>query len=183
MNSREYLEKMANIHQNLIEYVDNEDAANAEDYFIKFKDFISTIKIQENKHEFKSFLYLLIKIVNNHHRIDSFINKIERILSLFKEDIKKNFSNFELFHIFKSNKRILLFLFEEKIMIFDESIAKRIIKGKYLDYKYPQYKFNQKLFNLKKKHGFQNIINWSLIFNKKLGNNFINNERLAKMII
>ena len=41
--------------------------------------------------------------------------------------------------IFKSNKRILLFLIEEKILTVDEYFVKQIIKDKYLKRKYPQY--------------------------------------------
>lgn len=45
-----------------------------------------------------------MKIANNHKRCPNFYNKIESVLSNFKEDIKK-YSNFEVFQIFSGNKR------------------------------------------------------------------------------
>lgn len=38
MNSTEYLEKMTNIQQDLLEYIDDEDTSNFEDKFENFKD-------------------------------------------------------------------------------------------------------------------------------------------------
>lgn len=57
----------------------------------------------------------------------------------FKNQIIKQFSNLEIFHIFKSNKRILLFLIEEKMMIIDEQIFKIITLPKYQNLHYPQF--------------------------------------------
>ena len=133
----EYLEKMKSIQQNILEYINDED--DSEDKFQNINDLITKNKIDDTKDEFKTFLYSLTKISNNHQRSANFFSKIERILESLKNDLLKFFSNSELFHIFGSNKRILLFLIETKIFIIDESIAKRIIQGKYLKAKYPQY--------------------------------------------
>lgn len=40
--------------------------------------------------------------------------------------MKKNFTNFEIFGFFKNNKRVLLFLSDEKIISFDEKIAQQL---------------------------------------------------------
>ncbi|KAK8871372.1 hypothetical protein M9Y10_007096 [Tritrichomonas musculus] len=60
-------------------------------------------------------------------------------MTKFKDEITKRFKNSEIFNIFKDNKRILLFLLENEIMIMDDYIVQTIITGKYLDAKYPQY--------------------------------------------
>ena len=85
-------------------------------------------------------MHLISKIENNYHRFPYFFSKIERILLFFKESVKKYFSNSEIFNIFKSNKRILLFLIEQRIIVIDEYIAKKITKTeKFTEAKYPQY--------------------------------------------
>ena len=90
--------------------------------------------------QIKSLMHLILHISNDHHREEGFFDKIEQILKLFKEDLLKYFSNSELFNIFKSNKRILLFLIEEQIIIVDEYITKKITTTrKYVKAKYPQY--------------------------------------------
>ena len=87
-----------------------------------------------------SLLHLISKIGNNYHSFANFFSKIERILLFFKEDIPKYFSNSEIFNIFKSNKKILLFLIEQQIIVIDEYIAKKIINtDKFINAKYPQY--------------------------------------------
>ena len=60
-----------------------------------------------------------------------------------KNEIKQTFSNFEIFNLFKSNKRILLSLIEERIFVIDKNIAKIIKNGKYKDRKYIEYFFNE----------------------------------------
>ena len=137
MDSKVYLEEMKKIQQNLLDLLDYEK--NIEEKYQNLKNVFDDIKIYDDQYKIKSLMYLLLHICKNHHREEGFFNKIEQILKLFKDSLQKYFSNSELFHIFKSNKRILLFLIEEKIMTLDEFIAKRIIKGKYLDRKYPQY--------------------------------------------
>ena len=58
----------------------------------------------------------------------------------FPHTFKRYFSYSEIFNIFKSNKRILLFLVEQQIIIIDEFIAKKITNiDIYIEAKYPQY--------------------------------------------
>ena len=100
---------------------------------------LNYIKIRDNKNELKLLLHLLSNISNSYHRYPVFYSKIERILQIFKEDIKKNYSNSETFDIFKSNKRILLFLIEEEMIKVDEYFVKKIITKEYVDQNYPHY--------------------------------------------
>ena len=94
------------------------------------------------------FLHLLTKISDNHHRIPDFFDKIGRILQVFQVDIKKYYKNSEKFNIFKSNKRILLFLNEQKIMIVDKYITKKIVTYDYIDMKHPQFFKDQIIHSL-----------------------------------
>lgn len=129
----EYFTNMQHFQEKILEFIE-EDLA--------FDDLTSGFqekKIVENVNDFKIILHLLAKISNNHHRSPGFFEKIEEIIKYFKQDIQKHFSNIELFNIFKSNKRILLFLFDEKIIIPTKSISKIITNDKYKKKYYPQY--------------------------------------------
>ena len=137
MNPNEYLDKLKNIQQNILQYID--DVSDSEDKFQNIKDNLTKSKIKDDRYELKPFLRYLSKLSNNHHRTANFFSKIDRIIDYLKDDLRKFYSNSELFDIFKSNKRLLLFLIEAKIIIFDESIAQLIMQYKYLKAKYPQY--------------------------------------------
>lgn len=137
MNIQQYLDMMKNIQQNLLDFLDNE--ADDEVFYKNFVDICENQKINESKHKLTSILHLLLNISTNHHRSPSFFNKIELILLEFKGQINKQFSNSELFHIFKSNKKILLFLIEEKMITIDKCIFKTITSSKYSNLNYPQF--------------------------------------------
>ncbi|KAK8841639.1 hypothetical protein M9Y10_026579 [Tritrichomonas musculus] len=140
MNSQNYLDMMKNNQGNILQFLEEEEEANSDEQFQILKDIFNDTKIKDNIFEFLSLLHLISKIADNFHRSPAFICKIERILRFFKEDIKKYFSNSEIFNIFKKNKRILLFLIEEKIIFFDEYIVKKITTNKkFITANYPQY--------------------------------------------
>ena len=133
MDISKYIEEMKNIQVSFLNFIDNE-----EDIQNLIKNF-DEIKIHDDLHKINLFLHLLSQISNNHHRESDFFNKIEQIILLFKNDMKNYYTNSEIFNIFQDNKRLLLVLIEDGIMIIDEFIAKQLIKGKYLEFKYPQY--------------------------------------------
>ena len=149
MNFEEYLEKKKEIYNNLLEFLDNEEYTES-----NFKDLIDLFNnqaVHENKEDLDTLFRILISISNNHHRSTSFFTKIEQILLLFKSQINQFFSNFEIFNIFKSNKRILLFLIQEGIIKINKSIANTLSNGwykksKYHFYFYPEIK---KFLNIK----------------------------------
>lgn len=133
MSVQEYLKEMREIQEKLLDYLDNEgDFQNLIDKF-------DEINIRSDQHKLKTLFYLLLKISNNHHRTSNLFDKIEQILQLFKDEMTKYFSNSDIFNIFKSNKKLLLFLIENNIMTVDEYIARKIIDFKYQKQKYPQY--------------------------------------------
>ena len=106
------------------------------DYFIQLLD---NNEIQEDPYELYEVLQLLLNISNNHHQTPNFFTKVFQILIHLKNDIQKNYSNYEIFDIFKDNKRILLFLIKEKIIAIDKTIIKSMMNTKYLDRNYQFY--------------------------------------------
>ncbi|KAK8852778.1 hypothetical protein M9Y10_017768 [Tritrichomonas musculus] len=133
-----YLEQMAKIEESFLDFLDPE--VSNEDKFSKFFKLIKDSKICDDLYKFHTILQIIAKIGDNHHRDPNFFNKIFRILRQFKANIKNLFSNSEIFNIFKSNKRILLFLIEEQVLTFDEPIINKITTTeKFINANYPQY--------------------------------------------
>ena len=164
MNFGEYLEKMKNIQQNLLYFVDNEKN------FDDIKQIFEDLKAQEEPHEIRLFLRIISKISENHHGCSNFFSKIEQILRVFKNDIKK-YPNIEIFNIFKKSKRILLFIIEEKILIFDAYIAKKMITKKYLSAKYPHY-FMPEIKKFINEKWFTNTREWVKEIKQELPDDF-----------
>ena len=117
MEVQKIFEEMKNIQEILLDFLDNED--EVDEKFNNFKQIIDNLKICEQQHKFRVLLRMIAKISKNHHRYPNLISKIEQILTFYKDDITKKFTNFDIFNIFKSNKRILLFLLNEKMIIFN----------------------------------------------------------------
>lgn len=137
MSIEKYLEEMRSIQSKFLEFL--EDDENAKEKFRSLNLILEDIKIRDNKNDLRLFLHHIASVCANNHRGKNFFSKIECVLQIFKEELKKYYTNSEIFNIFKGDKRILLFLIKEKIIIFDEHVAKSIIKSKYLAKKYPQY--------------------------------------------
>ena len=154
MEMQEYFSKMKDIQQKLLQFVDDE--SNDEENYQNIITYFQDHKIKENLQKLKSILHLISKISNHHYKTHSFYNKISRILTFFKSEIKQFYSNHEIFNIFRHNKRILLFLIEEKILIFDQSIANCILSKKY-SYSFILYFLNeiQPFINKKLKSYYQ----------------------------
>ncbi|KAK8880425.1 hypothetical protein M9Y10_003097 [Tritrichomonas musculus] len=136
-----YIEKLSSIQKELLSYL--EDLNNNEDDFQAFLDSLKKSEIMNNKKDFEIFLYSLLTISNNHHRHANFFTKIEQILKSLSNDIKNNFTKSEIFNLFKENKKIILFLIEEGILINDDSFLTQVIEHSnkekdYLYYFYPE---------------------------------------------
>lgn len=140
MSIENYLNKMKTIQNYINKFIEND---NIEEHYQNLIQIFNDQRIHDNCHEVKSILYLLVKLSNNHYRTPNFFSKIERILKLFLKDMQHYYSNYEIFNIFKSNKRLLLFLIEEKIITLEKSIVYLIINEKYKEANYPQYFFKE----------------------------------------
>lgn len=145
-----YIQEKQEMQQILLSYIDREE--NTEEYYQNLCTFIEK-QFTKDKSELKIFLNLLTRIANYHFRSSDFFSKIEKIIFDLKEDIMKLMTNSEIFNLFQSNKRILLFLIENKIIIIDYYIYLKIYeKDNYLAYFYPEisdYSKNNKSEQLK----------------------------------
>ncbi|KAK8889062.1 hypothetical protein M9Y10_033805 [Tritrichomonas musculus] len=190
-----YLEEIRQIQSDLLEFLDDEP--NNEENFIKLSASFEYYNINDTQNKLKLILRLISKISNNYNRKKDFFDKIDRVLTHFKDKIKEYFSNFEIFRIFKSNKRILLFLIEQGIMTIDKYIITIITKQKYVDSKYPQYfqpeikpfitsefieKYHQKnkINNSEKQQVNNNDNNWIEDIEKELPDHFYEKRKIGE---
>ena len=120
MSIEDFLNTMKKIQEKLEAFIDAEN--DTEEHYQELVDIIKDTKIVNDLQQLKVFFYLIVNISNNHKRSHDFYNKIDDILTKYKDIIKK-YTNDEIFHIFNSNKRILLFLIKEKILIIDQTIS------------------------------------------------------------
>ncbi|KAK8895685.1 hypothetical protein M9Y10_013569 [Tritrichomonas musculus] len=134
---QELLDQFKEIQNNFLDYIDDE--SNEEDKFQNLKALLDNFQLRNDSQKLKAFLYLILKISNNHHRNSTFFQKIEQLLLDYKNDIMKFYSNSSIFNIFKSNKRLLLFLLNEKMITFDKYIFNVLITPKYYFENYLQY--------------------------------------------
>ena len=120
----DYIQKKKNFQSILLEYIDNEE--NVEENYSNLVQIIKDQQIHDNYSEIKILFNMVVKISNYHHRFSNFFDKIIKAILIFQDEILKPFSNTEIYQLFGSNERILLFLFEENILKLNYSISKKI---------------------------------------------------------
>ena len=138
MEIQQFVESKKELQSIFLSYIDdpNSDENN-------FQNLIDNFKIQDlfqNQNELKEFLQFITKIAKNHHRQPNFFDQIEKVLLYLENDLKKNFTNSEIFTIFKNSNPILLFLIKQKIITVDTSIVKLIRNKECLQFLYPEIK-------------------------------------------
>ena len=132
-----YLKKMQCIQKSILDYIETEE--NIDENYEKLIYFFNDQNIFEGPHIFKEIITLILNVSNNHHRTETFFAKIDRIILFFKDAILKNFSNYEIFTIFRKNYRILLFMLKENILKIDISVFSKLKNKTYRKAYYPNY--------------------------------------------
>ena len=84
------IEIIREIYCTFLKYIEDEN--NLEENYENLFKLIIKYKIMTDKYEIKSFLYLILNICNNHHRVINQYEKVEKILIRFKESIINYFS-------------------------------------------------------------------------------------------
>lgn len=177
VNNVLFINKMKSIHSNLLCFLDSND--NIEENFEVLTDTLKDQKIGNSKQETKFVLMLLLRIVNNHHRCLDFYDKIKVILQHFQKEIINFFSNSEIFDIFKSDKRILLYLIESKILVFDDFVCKQIITDEFIMAKYHLY-FLPELKKFINKEWFPHNAPWIHEINNELQEDFFEKRKIGE---
>lgn len=131
------IEKMRNIQKAVLEFVEKDK--NSEENYENVKKLLSAQKIMEDKAKLKSVLRMMTKIGSNHQRVPRFIEKVELVYEELKSGIVEHFTNEEIFEIFGSNKRILLYAIKEHLVKLDVNVFRIIMSKDYIEKKYPHY--------------------------------------------
>ena len=123
----EYLQKMKDIQNIILEFLDNDE--EDQKLFDDLKNLLTFQQDELDAHELKSILYLISTISTNHHRTQFFFDKIKKIIIFLKNEIKKSFSNDDIYELFEDNKLLLLILLDEGIFTIDYRILSQIEKN------------------------------------------------------
>lgn len=145
MNFLDYLGKKKELYNSLLNFI--EDDTDIQENFYILTNYLNAFQLSDDRDELKEIFNTLLRVTRNHHRDKNFFNKIEKILSYFEKKIKECFTNHEIYKIFKKDKRVLLFLLENNILVLDKFIAiNHLLKIKYFSYD----SFNQHVLNNQK---------------------------------
>ena len=132
MEVKEYLDKMMEVQNLFLTFLDDENIN--QNNLIVLINYIDDQRIRQDKHHLTSFLHLFSSIVDYHHRTINFYDKSFQIILFLKDDLKRNYSNLEIFNFFRNNCRIILFLIEEKIIYVDYLITSMCLNFTFNDY-------------------------------------------------
>ena len=124
MDYENFLSEKKKMQSTFLEYINGEE--EIEEHFQNFIKLIEDQNIKKDINEFRLLLHFINNVSNNHYRTKDFFSKIESILFIFKDDFKKLLSNDDIFLLFEDNKRILLFLIENKILNFNLFMKEKI---------------------------------------------------------
>lgn len=130
MEIEKSIDQMKNNYKIILEFFESKPGAEISKVQ---KKVLNHVNKSNERDEIREIMQIISLISDNHHRGLDLISRTEQIISYINEKIKKNFTNQEIFEIFKKNKRILYYLFKIKTIIPDDYILHYIYKrsGKY----------------------------------------------------
>lgn len=148
MDVQQIIDAKKNLQRSFIDYLEgNDDEENQ----MNLMDLLIDQQIYKNYDDLKIFLRMINKISKNHCRNPQFFSKIEKIILYFKDEIQNFFTNDEIIQIFRQNRRILLFLIEEKIITLNEKNIETLKKYKnFENYFAPELSSDHNSFNAEK---------------------------------
>lgn len=125
MDISDYLARMKAFYSSFIKYVENE--TKEPENFRDFISFVNNNQYGRNSDELRSLLHIINKVSNHHSQRGFLKNQVQKLLIHFTDQIKQTFTNIDIFNIFKNNKSILLFLFENELIQSDEEIVFQLL--------------------------------------------------------
>ena len=126
MDLTNYRNQKIELHNLFLNFIDDD---NDESYFQILINLIQEQKITLKKSTLSDFINFIISISKYHHRPKNFLEKIEKTLNFLQNDIKTNFSNTQIIHVFKKNPRLLLFFVKNQIITAND-IYKNLVSPK-----------------------------------------------------
>ncbi|KAK8843295.1 hypothetical protein M9Y10_025150 [Tritrichomonas musculus] len=126
-----YIQDKELLYNAILEFIDypndNSNNSGSELCFYSLTKIIKNQQIEKDREEMQEFLQIIKSIIDNHHRDNNFLPKLEKIFQYYKNQIKQTLSNIEIYHIFESNKKVLLYLLQNNIVTITDSIYSEMI--------------------------------------------------------
>lgn len=132
-----YVDSMKIVYTYLINFV--EKAEYDENDNKKLIQIVKEQKIKENPEKLQETFLIILQISKNHFKTSFFYERIEKIILVFRDVLKKNFTNIGIFNIFAKSKYVLLILIKQKLLIVDQQIASIITSNAYMNQNYHIY--------------------------------------------
>lgn len=136
MNIHDIMDDLKSIQNNILNFLEEESNLDEQSEPL---DQMLPNNILQDRYKSKLIVYLIVNIFNNYQHNKDFYRKIDQILNHFIPAIKNYYSNNEIFNFFKTNKRLLLFLFSNNVITMNSYILETITEKKYKSEKYPEY--------------------------------------------
>ena len=118
--------KKQNLQSLVLCFIENDDD---EENFNNLATFIQDSNISKNKLDLLDLFHLILHIASNHHRESNFFDKIIKIFLYLNFEIKNFFTDQDIYNIFITNKMMILFLIQNKIIIPSEKLINLIISN------------------------------------------------------
>ena len=124
MEIEDYIQQKKILQKVILDYFEE----HSDEKYHKLITFLEEKRFKENVNELRLLIRLFLKIEKNYHHQQDFSKLVEQLFVNIKENIKHSFSNYEIFKIFKNNKRILLFLLRNNVILFDDPNIQSILQ-------------------------------------------------------
>lgn len=126
-----YIEDKKKLYSAIHEFLESPGEINNDEFndesFQEITNLVNDQQIEGDPEEMRHFLEIIKNISDNYHRSCFFNEKINQILLYYKDQIKQYLTDIEIFHIFESNKKIILFLLKSDIITNSESICSEMM--------------------------------------------------------
>lgn len=130
---KSYCESFKTIQDCVLAYLNESDEGNDENNLKNIFQNIDNQNLCTKPESFNEFLRMLLCISSYHCHTNNFYLKIFRILSEYKDYIKSNYTNEEIFSIFLHNEPIIILLSKGGIFQFDEDLINLINNADHLE--------------------------------------------------
>lgn len=117
-----YCQEFQKVQDCILIYLREPNDANDQTSLKNLFSELNNQHIIENEDQFNQFLRIIAVIGSHYRNSSNLYSKLNTILNEYKNIIKNNYSNEEIFSIFLHNEPILLFLLKENIFHFDSDL-------------------------------------------------------------
>ena len=115
MNIEEYISQKKKVEDAIIRLLEQSERNENLD-LTEMSNYINDQEIQEDGNELRQFIHLIVSISKSFHRFSNFYDVIIQIFEMVKDLFPKYLTNKETYDILKSDKRLILYFIENKIL-------------------------------------------------------------------